>query len=172
MAAVLNHTSHHPKRLNAPTRPTLSRPVSRHDSLPRLGRKTSRHNRKKTSARTLQIQPDNSPNSLPLSPDINTLIAVGAFWGLANALGQAAVTAYLLDVTPEEHRGSFAAIFNLILGVTTFIGSLIGGYLSDYLTGLRPRTRTANRIPHFNRGQRNRRRTPSGTQRNTQMMTP
>jgi len=50
-------------------------------------------------------------------------------------LGQAAVTAYLLDVTPEEHRGSFAAIFNLILGVTTFIGSLIGGYLSDYLTG-------------------------------------
>jgi MFS family permease len=76
------------------------------------------------------------PIAYALSPDINTLIAIGAFWGLASALGQAAVTAYLLDVTPEEHRGSFAAIFNLIIGVTTFIGSLIGGYLSDYLTGV------------------------------------
>jgi MFS family permease len=75
------------------------------------------------------------PLAYALSPDINTLIAVGTFWGLANALGQAAVTAYLLDVTPEEHRGSFAAIFNLAMGVTTFFGSLIGGYLSDYLTG-------------------------------------
>ena len=136
MAAVLNHTSHRPERLNAPTRPPLSRPVNRDDSLPRLGWKTSRHTRKKTPARILQIQPDDRPNSLPFSPDINTLIAVGAFWGLASALGQAAVTAYLLDVTPEEHRGSFTAIFNLIIGVTTFIGSLIGGYLSDYLTGI------------------------------------
>ena len=76
------------------------------------------------------------PIAYALSPDINTLIAVGAFWGLASALGQAAVTAYLLDVTPEEHRGSFTAIFNLIIGVTAFIGSLIGGYLSDYLTGI------------------------------------
>jgi MFS family permease len=75
------------------------------------------------------------PLAYALSPDINTLIVVGAFWGLANALGQVAVTAYLLDVTPEEHRGSFAAIFNLVIGVTTFFGSLVGGYLSDYLTG-------------------------------------
>ena len=76
------------------------------------------------------------PIAYALSPNINTLIAVGAFWGLANALGQAAVTAYLLDVSPEEHRGSFAAIFNLVMGITTFFGSLIGGYLSDYLTSI------------------------------------
>jgi MFS family permease len=46
------------------------------------------------------------------------------------------VTAYLLDVAPQEHRGSFTAIFNLILGIVTFFGSLIGGYLSDYMVSL------------------------------------
>ena len=76
------------------------------------------------------------PIAYVLSPDINTLIVVGAFWGLAQALGQASATAYLLDVSPEEYRGSFTALFNLIIGVITFFGSLIGGYLSDYMIGL------------------------------------
>lgn len=76
------------------------------------------------------------PIAYVLSPDINTLIVVGAFWGLAQALGQASATAYLLDVSPEEYRGSFTALFNLVIGVITFFGSLIGGYLSDYMIGL------------------------------------
>ncbi len=69
-------------------------------------------------------------------PDINTLIFVSAFWGISNALGQASITAYLLDVAPQEHRGSFAAIFNLVMGVASFFGSLVGGYLSDCTIGL------------------------------------
>lgn len=76
------------------------------------------------------------PIAYVLSPNINTLIVVGAFWGLAQALGQASATAYLLDVSPEEYRGSFTALFNLVVGVITFLGSLIGGYLSDYMIGL------------------------------------
>ena len=76
------------------------------------------------------------PIAYVLSPNINTLIVVGAFWGLAQALGQASATAYLLDVSPEEYRGSFTALFNLVIGVITFFGSLIGGYLSDYMIGL------------------------------------
>jgi len=76
------------------------------------------------------------PIAYVLSPNINTLIVVGAFWGLAQALGQASATAYLLDVSPEEYRGSFTALFNLVVGVITFFGSLIGGYLSDYMIGL------------------------------------
>ena len=76
------------------------------------------------------------PIAYVLSPDINTLIVVGAFWGLAQALGQVSATAYLLDVSPEEYRGSFTALFNLVVGVITFFGSLIGGYLSDYMIGL------------------------------------
>jgi MFS family permease len=76
------------------------------------------------------------PLAYAFAPDINTLIVVGAFWGFVNALGNAAVTAYLLDIAPEEHRGSFTAVFNLMIGVTTFFGSLIGGYLSAYTTSV------------------------------------
>jgi len=76
------------------------------------------------------------PIAYAFSPNMNTLIAVSAFWGLANALGQASMTAYLLDIAPKEYRGSFAATYNLVVGITTFFGSLIGGYLSDYAIGI------------------------------------
>lgn len=72
------------------------------------------------------------PLAYAFVPDLNMLIAVGLFWGFAQALGSASQTAYLLEVTPEEHRGSFTAIYNLTVGVVTFFGSLIGGYFSDY----------------------------------------
>lgn len=52
------------------------------------------------------------------------------------AMGQASMTVYLLDVTPEEHRRSLTAFYNLIMGVTSFFGSLVGGYLSDFTIGL------------------------------------
>jgi MFS family permease len=75
------------------------------------------------------------PLAYALVPDINTLIIVSLFWGLVNALGAASATAYLLDVSPQESRGSFIAMYNLIVGVITFAGSLIGGYLSDFTIG-------------------------------------
>jgi MFS family permease len=70
-----------------------------------------------------------------IAPNIETLIVVGAFWGIVNALGSASVIAYLLDVSPQELRGSYIAVYNLIVGVITFVGSLIGGYLSDFTIG-------------------------------------
>ncbi|MCS7115486.1 MAG: MFS transporter [Nitrososphaerota archaeon] len=76
------------------------------------------------------------PLAYAFSPNMNTLTAVGAFWGFANALGQVSMTAYLLDIAPEEYRGSFTATFNFVAGVTSFFGSLIGGYLSNYMTDL------------------------------------
>ena len=75
------------------------------------------------------------PLAYALVPDINTLIIVSLFWGLVNALGAASATAYLLDVSPQESRGSFIAVYNLIVGVITFAGSLVGGYLSDFAIG-------------------------------------
>lgn len=76
------------------------------------------------------------PLAYAVFPNINTLIVVGVFWGFSQALGSASITAYLIDVSPEEARGSFIAVFNLIIGGVTFFGSLIGGYLSSYLSGL------------------------------------
>jgi MFS family permease len=75
------------------------------------------------------------PIAYAFSPNINTLIIISTFWGFSTALGQASMTAYLLDISPQEYRGSFVAMFNLVIGVTTFFGSLFGGYLSDYMTG-------------------------------------
>ncbi|MBS7637165.1 MFS transporter [Candidatus Bathyarchaeota archaeon] len=71
------------------------------------------------------------PLAYAFSPNIHVLTAIGAFWGAAAAFEQASVTTYLLDVSPEMHRGSFAAFYNLLIGTVTFFGSLIGGYLSD-----------------------------------------
>jgi MFS family permease len=76
------------------------------------------------------------PLAYALFPSVNSLIIVGVFWGFSQALGSASITAYLIDISPENSRGSFTAVFNLIIGVVTFFGSLIGGYLAEYMTAL------------------------------------
>jgi MFS family permease len=73
------------------------------------------------------------PIAYAFFPNISAMIAISTFWGFSTALGQASMTAYLLDVSPQEYRGSFVAMFNLVIGVTTFFGSLFGGYLSGYM---------------------------------------
>ena len=75
------------------------------------------------------------PLAYALSPNVNTLIIVGLFWGFVNALGSASQIAYLLDVSPQELRGSYIAVYNLIVGVVTFVGSLIGGYMAAFASG-------------------------------------
>jgi MFS family permease len=76
------------------------------------------------------------PIAYAFAPNMTTLIVVSMFWGVSTALGNASMTALLLDISPEEHRGSFIALYNLVVGVTTFSGSLIAGYLSDYIIGI------------------------------------
>jgi hypothetical protein len=39
-------------------------------------------------------------------------------------------------LSPKEFRGSYIAVYNLIVGVVTFFGSLIGGYLAVFTTGI------------------------------------
>lgn len=74
------------------------------------------------------------PISYAFAPNIYILMPLNIFLGILVAFSQASITAYVLDVTPKEHRGSFIAIYNLILGTVYFSGSLIGGYLSDFTT--------------------------------------
>ncbi|MHA1616697.1 MAG: MFS transporter [Candidatus Njordarchaeales archaeon] len=52
--------------------------------------------------------------------------------GLANAVSTVAIFAYILDVTEEEERASYFAIYNMILGISQFMGSYIGGLIGDY----------------------------------------
>jgi DHA1 family multidrug resistance protein-like MFS transporter len=75
------------------------------------------------------------PLAYAFSPNMYVLTVIGAFWGAVAAFEQASVTTYLLDVSPEIHRGSFTAFYNLLIGAVTFFGSLLGGYLSDFTVG-------------------------------------
>jgi MFS family permease len=51
------------------------------------------------------------------------------------AIGSAfnALTAYILDVAPEEERGSHLAVFNLFTGVIFLFGSLLSGLIGEAL---------------------------------------
>jgi MFS family permease len=76
------------------------------------------------------------PLAYAFIPNVNVLILVGIFWGVINALGAAAQTAYILELCPAACRGSFTAVYNLLVGIVTFTGSLIAGYLTDYMIAL------------------------------------
>jgi MFS family permease len=49
--------------------------------------------------------------------------------GILAAGSEIAIFAYMLDITPNEQRGSFFALYNTLNGISTFFGSLLGGYL-------------------------------------------
>ena len=51
--------------------------------------------------------------------------------GLANAVATIAIFAYILDVTQEEERASYFAIYNMVLGISQFLGSYTGGFIGD-----------------------------------------
>jgi MFS family permease len=71
-----------------------------------------------------------------LATSMTQLYLAEIFFGTLTAFGDVAMFAYLLDVTKEEHRGTLAAFYNLVLGILYFIGSLLGGYLANYLVGI------------------------------------
>jgi len=71
-----------------------------------------------------------------LSPSVYHLYLGSVIFGILFAFGDVAMFAYLLDVTQEEVRGTLTSFYNLVTGVVFFIGSLIGGYLANYLIGI------------------------------------
>ncbi len=46
-------------------------------------------------------------------------------------LGTASLQAYLLDMVPRDEGGMYFGIYNMMTGVTLFIGALAGGYLTE-----------------------------------------
>ena len=52
--------------------------------------------------------------------------------GFANAMANVAFFAYILDVAPEGKKAEYFAVYNTILGIATFFGSILGGYLAFY----------------------------------------
>ncbi len=64
------------------------------------------------------------------------IYALNFAMGIGTAMANVAFFAYILDVAPEEKRGEYFAVYNTLIGVATFIGSIIGGYLAWYFETL------------------------------------
>jgi MFS family permease len=64
------------------------------------------------------------------------LILISVFAGIAWSGFDLTTFNYLLDVTPPEDRPSYISNYKMIVGSALFLGPLVGGYLSQYLSGL------------------------------------
>ncbi len=62
------------------------------------------------------------------------LVLVGIFSGVAWSGFDLASFNYLLDVTPSGDRSSYITSYKLLTGITLFLGPLVGGLLSEYLS--------------------------------------
>jgi MFS family permease len=79
-----------------------------------------------------------------LATNVWQIYVINAALGFANAMANVAFFAYILDVAPTEKKAEYFAVYNTIIGVATFFGSIIGGYLalffvdyfSDWILGL------------------------------------
>jgi MFS family permease len=67
-----------------------------------------------------------------LATEVWHIYVLNAALGFSSAMANVAFFAYILDVAPEEKKGEYFAVYNTIIGVFTFIGSVIGGYLAMF----------------------------------------
>jgi len=60
------------------------------------------------------------------------IYVINAALGFASAMANVAFFKYILDVAPEEKKAEYFAVYNTILGLATFVGCVIGGYLAAF----------------------------------------
>lgn len=60
------------------------------------------------------------------------IYVLNAALGFANAMANVAFFTYILDVAPEEKKAEYFAVYNTMIGIATFFGSILGGYLAYY----------------------------------------
>ncbi|MGQ9515331.1 MAG: MFS transporter [Thermoproteota archaeon] len=64
--------------------------------------------------------------------DFVQLAIYNIFPGIITAAGNASVLTYLLDIIPEDRVGEFTAIYNMVIGISYFAGSVAGGNLTQF----------------------------------------
>jgi hypothetical protein len=75
------------------------------------------------------------PLAYGLVPNVPVLVAINVMTGLINPLVNTARTVYLLAVVPVEGRATYIAVANVLQGLSSFAGSMIGGLLVEALSG-------------------------------------
>lgn len=67
-----------------------------------------------------------------LATEVWHIYVLNAALGFASAMANVAFFAYILDVAPEEKKAEYFAVYNTMIGLATFVGCIIGGYLAAY----------------------------------------
>ena len=70
------------------------------------------------------------PVFLALSTQVWHIYLLNIALGLATAMANVAFFSYIMDVAPEEKKGEYFAVYNTLIGIATFVGSVIGGYMA------------------------------------------
>lgn len=67
-----------------------------------------------------------------LATQVWHIYALNALLGFATAMSNVAFFAYVLDVAPAEKKGEYFAVYNTFIGIATFVGSILGGYMAVF----------------------------------------
>ena len=73
------------------------------------------------------------PLAYGLANDLVFVYAISAVMGVPTAIVNIAFNAYILDVAPPEKHAEYFGTFNGAIGLVTFAGTLLGGYLAHVL---------------------------------------
>lgn len=67
-----------------------------------------------------------------LATSVWHIYVINAALGFANAMANVAFFKYILDVAPDEKKAEYFAVYNTVIGLATFVGCIIGGYLAAF----------------------------------------
>jgi MFS family permease len=71
-----------------------------------------------------------------LAKSVYELMLVNFVVGILTAASDVALSAYLLDISPKNMRGSYTSLYSAIAGSFSFLGSTFGGYMMNSLMGI------------------------------------
>lgn len=73
------------------------------------------------------------PLAYIVAPNIYVIIVLNFILGFPSALLSTALLVFLLDTTADDLRGELTAFYNFSVGLSSFVGSLMGGMVADHL---------------------------------------
>ena len=73
------------------------------------------------------------PLAYGLAPNLLVVYLVAVAMGVPTAIVNIAFNAYILDVAPPQKHAEYFGLFNGAIGIVTFAGTLVGGYLASAL---------------------------------------
>ena len=74
--------------------------------------------------------------SIKWVPDWRIYIISGSLSGASNAFYMVGQNSYILDSATEKEKGTYTGVYNFFIGISTFLASLIMGFIADYFISM------------------------------------